>query len=196
MICRSCSTAVRSTRRHRADSAEPKLCLHRHRRAADPLAQPRLFGADQTLSADRSRRSAFSRRARSRSVQSLAGGADAGDVASDRECRGAAQAARRRARTMVLTAALERDSGRRQARAGLHRADADAAERSRYRARDRPRRRSRRDLRRAPALARGHRRAARRGAGEHLPADDHAAVPIGPMPPAPAGARSRTSAST
>ena len=56
-----------------------------------PSAQPRFFGAGQTHAADRSRRSAFPRRTRSRSVQSLAGGADAGDGAFDGECRGAAQ---------------------------------------------------------------------------------------------------------
>ena len=72
-------------------AAEPELCLHRRCRTADPVGQSRLLGADQAVAADRGRRSAFPRRARLRSVQPLAGGADAGDVASDGECRGAAQ---------------------------------------------------------------------------------------------------------
>ena len=77
------------SRRDRGDEAEPKLRLHRRRRAADPLAQPRLFRTDQAFAADRTERPAFPCRARFRFLQSLAGGADTGDVAIDRQCRSA-----------------------------------------------------------------------------------------------------------
>ncbi len=91
------------------------------RRAADPFAQPRLFGADQAVAADRARRSALPRRARSRSVQSLAGGADAGDVAAQGECRGV-RVGRAGARGRRPDGRARRDLGRRKTRAGLHRA--------------------------------------------------------------------------
>jgi aminopeptidase N len=82
-------TAV--ARRDRAERAEPDFRLHRCRRTADAIDQPRLLRADQIVAADRGRRSALPRRPRFRPVQPLASGADAGDVASDVECRGAAQ---------------------------------------------------------------------------------------------------------
>ena len=83
-----------------ADGAEPKLRLHRHCRAADPLGQSRLLGADQADAADQDRRSAFPCGARSRPFQPVAGCADAGNGASDDERRGAADEAARRAPTM------------------------------------------------------------------------------------------------
>ena len=94
-------------------------------------------------------------------------------IVAQSECRGVA---RRRAcaRGRRADGRARRNPERRAARTGFHRADADAAERSRHRARNRRRRRSRCDLCRAPQTARRDRRAARRGAGRHLPAHDHA----------------------
>ena len=56
-----------------------------------PLAQSRFFRADQAQAADQAGGASLSGGARSRSVQPLAGGADAGDVAPHRECRSFAQ---------------------------------------------------------------------------------------------------------
>ena len=149
--------------------------LHRRRRTADPFAQSRLFGADQARAADRSRRSAFPRRPRSRSVQPLAGGADAGDDAFDRPTSRRCAPARAGARGRRPHGRARRDPRGRRARAGLHRADADAAEReptspARSAATSIPMR----SLPRAGKLraAIGERLGA--GAGRHLSAHDHA----------------------
>ena len=65
-------------RRNRADAAKAEFLVHRDPGTAGTFAQPRLFRADQAHAAGRARRFAFPRRARFRSVQSLAGGADFG----------------------------------------------------------------------------------------------------------------------
>ena len=89
-----------------------------------PLAQPRIFGADQAHRQPVGRRPAFPRRARQRPVQSLAGAADAGDAPAAstmlRRCarcaaRGAARrtrAARRAHRRCSPTARSSRRSSR------------------------------------------------------------------------------------
>ena len=135
--------------------------VRRYRRGAGALAQPRLLGADQARRQSVGRRSALPRRARLRSVQPLAGGADA----RHRACwsttwRRCARAARPRKDDGLLDAlaAILADGI---ARARLRGADADAAGRGRHRARDRPRRRSRRHLRGARRVARRDRRASR-----------------------------------
>ena len=94
-----------------------------------------------------------------------------------------------------LIAALGANLADQQSRACIHRADAQSAERERHRPRDRARRRSRRHLCRAPALAGRDRRTARSRADRHLPAYDCCRPLLGRTLRAPAGARSRTSAS-
>ncbi len=67
-------------RRARARPAAGNVRLHRHRGRARAVAQPRLFRADQADGQSVIRRSASAGGARQRSVQPLAGGADAGHV--------------------------------------------------------------------------------------------------------------------
>ena len=74
-------------RRAHLDQARGDLRVRRYRRAAGALAQPRLFGADQARRQPVRRRPAVPGRARHRSVQSLAGGADARDASPGRQRR-------------------------------------------------------------------------------------------------------------
>ena len=68
-----------------------EFLIHRGRGTAGTFAQPRLFRADQAHAAGRARRFAFPRRARFRSVQSLAGGADFGHDSAQGQCHVAAR---------------------------------------------------------------------------------------------------------
>ena len=80
--------------------AKRNVRVHRTGRASHPVAQSRLLGSGQAVVPDRGRRSALSRGARFRSVQSLAGSADACDVAACFERRRPCVRTQRRASTM------------------------------------------------------------------------------------------------
>ena len=103
-----------------------------------------------------------------RSVQSLAGGAVAGDAPAGRQRRGD-PLRRRHPRRRRPARRDGRHPRRHVARAGVRVARADAAERGRHRPRDRPRRRSRCDLRGALGPARRGGAASLRGAPGPLP---------------------------
>ena len=104
------------------DQAGAELRLHRRGRAPGALAQPRLLGADQAHRQSQRRRSAVARGARQRSVQPLAGGADAGERAAGRQRRARSAPARTPRRRRRPARCARRDPRRRDARAGLRRA--------------------------------------------------------------------------
>ena len=91
-------------RRHRARRAgvertRSNLRIHRHRREARAVDQPRLLGADQAQHRSRRPRSRLARGARQRRLQPLAGVADYRHAVADRQCgraAGRAAAAQRR----------------------------------------------------------------------------------------------------
>ena len=163
---------LQARRRRRSRARRARLCASRAESFVFAgIAEPPVPSLNRGFSAPvrlgrqpLRRRPALPRGARHRSVQSLAGGADAGDAAAGRQRRGDPRRRRRRAGDDGLLDALAAVLADARARARLRRAGADAAERGRHRARDRARRRSRRDLRGAHRAARGGRRASRRRA--------------------------------
>ena len=86
-------TPARARRPH-AEQAERDVRIHRHRRGAGALAQPRIFSADQACRQSHRRRSAVPGRPRLRSVQSLAGSADARHPPAGRQRGGVARGRR------------------------------------------------------------------------------------------------------
>ena len=164
---------ARRRRRHPAHREEPDDRLPRRLQPAGALAAARLLGAGAADHRPLRGRPAVPAADRCRSVQPLAGGADAGHALADRRRRRRRPRRDRRLRRGADRRARRRRRERR-AGAGLPRSGAAASGRGRHRPRDRPRRRSRRHRLGAQPGQGAHRRPRRpppRRAGRP---DDHA----------------------